>query len=101
MFLRVIQLFFRSEAPGLVFSEEKDVGLPPVTSEKPHDPQKSKKLSVVLSNFQKESYGLPKCRAATNTREAASSATLTSMFAVSLWSLAPMASLLVSRPLGT
>jgi hypothetical protein len=27
-------LFFCSEAPGLVFSEEKDGGLPPVTSEK-------------------------------------------------------------------
>jgi hypothetical protein len=27
-------LFFGSEAPGLVFSEEKDSGLPPVTSEK-------------------------------------------------------------------
>jgi hypothetical protein len=27
-------LFFRSEAPGLVFSAEKDGGLPPVASEK-------------------------------------------------------------------
>ena len=38
-FLRVIGLFLRSKAPGLVFSEEKDGGLPPVTSEKPHDPR--------------------------------------------------------------
>ena len=38
-FLRVIGLFLRSEAPGLVFSEEKNGGLPPVTSEKPHDPR--------------------------------------------------------------
>jgi hypothetical protein len=36
---RVIGLFLRSEAPGLVFSEEKNGGLPPVTSEKPHDPR--------------------------------------------------------------
>jgi hypothetical protein len=28
-FPRVIELFLRSEAPGLVFSEEKDSGLPP------------------------------------------------------------------------
>ena len=38
-FLRVIGLFLRSKAPGLVFSEEKDSGLPPVTSEKSHDPR--------------------------------------------------------------
>jgi hypothetical protein len=64
-FPRVIGLFLRSEAPGLVFSvtypwgsfatthsppaaelrlppqisHEKDGGLPPVTSEKPHDPR--------------------------------------------------------------
>jgi hypothetical protein len=36
--LRAMGFFFRSKAPGLVFSEEKDGGLPPVTSEKPHDP---------------------------------------------------------------
>jgi hypothetical protein len=34
-FIRGIRLFLRFEAPGLVFSEEKNGGLPPVTSEKP------------------------------------------------------------------
>jgi hypothetical protein len=38
-FPRVMGLFFCSEAPGLVFSEEKHGGLPPVTSEKLHDPR--------------------------------------------------------------
>jgi hypothetical protein len=39
LFSRVTGLFLRSKAPGLVFSEEKHGGLPPVTSEKPHDPR--------------------------------------------------------------
>jgi hypothetical protein len=36
--LRDMRPFLRSEAPGLVFSEEKNGGLPPVTSERPHAP---------------------------------------------------------------
>jgi hypothetical protein len=54
-FLRVIGLFLRSEAPGLVFSEEKNGGLPPVTSEKPYDPRvldlPCKQFDAASSNF--------------------------------------------------
>jgi hypothetical protein len=48
-------LFFCSEAPGLVFSAEKNGGLPPVTSEKPHDPNipdvGCKQLDCPRTNF--------------------------------------------------